>query len=69
VVQVKRNASQDVPFSSGRFSDEFLDETIRVWQPKYPDRMLTRDDAREIIASMTGFFNVLAEWGLNEREN
>jgi hypothetical protein len=35
--------------SSGRYSEEFLDETIDVWQPYFPHRKLSREDARETI--------------------
>jgi hypothetical protein len=42
-------------------SEEFLDQTIEVWQPR-SKRKLTRDDAREIARNMTGFFRVLKEW-------
>jgi hypothetical protein len=61
--KIDRNA----PLSVGPYSDEFLDETIRVWQPRSPNRKLTREDAREIISNMTGFFQVLIEWDRAER--
>jgi len=47
------------------YSDEFLDETIKFWQPYYKEP-LTREDAREIIQNFVGFFEVLMEW---DREN
>jgi len=43
-----------------------LDETIAIWQPR-TSRPLTREDARQIIENMTGFFNVLREWDRAER--
>ena len=52
----------------GSYSEDFLDKTIRVWQPRSPDRILTREDAREIIASMTGFVQLLMEWDKRERQ-
>jgi len=45
---------------------EFLDETIAVWQP-YSPQPLTREDAREIIHNVTGFFSILMEWEQAER--
>ncbi len=39
----------------------FLDKTIAFWQPRTA-RALTREDARQMIENMTGFFQVLAEW-------
>lgn len=44
--------------------DEFLRETIEVWQPK-SERHLTPEDAREVISNASGFFSVLAEWDRN----
>lgn len=43
------------------YSDEFLDRTIKVWQP-YLKEPLTREDAREIAQNFVGFFEVLMEW-------
>jgi hypothetical protein len=40
----------------GSYGEDLLDKTIGVWQPYTPDRILTREDAREIIVNMTGFF-------------
>ena len=48
-------------------SDEFLDETIRLWQPYYKEP-LTREDAREIIQNFVGFFEVLMEWDREVKE-
>jgi hypothetical protein len=47
--------------SSGRLPARFLDETIAVFQPMSA-RALNREDAREIVLNMTGFFSVLSEW-------
>jgi len=46
---------------------DFLDETIAIWQPR-AKRTLTREDAREIIENVTGFFAVLREWDRAERK-
>ena len=40
---------------------DFLDETIRIWQPHYQQK-LTREDAKEIAKNLSGFYEVLAEW-------
>ncbi len=43
-------------------SGDFLDETIAFWQPRYPDRKLTREDARQMIHNVAGFFSLLQKW-------
>jgi hypothetical protein len=45
---------------------DFIDETIAIWQ-KRTTRRLTREDGREIIENMTGFFRILLEWDKAER--
>jgi hypothetical protein len=55
----KIHSSRSVGKSSP--SEEFLDQTIEVWQP-HSERTLTREDAREIITNVVGFFQVLKEW-------
>jgi hypothetical protein len=42
-------------------SGDFIDETVAFWQ-KRTQRKLTREDGREIIENMTGFFRILLEW-------
>lgn len=50
------------PFRHSRhFSNELLEETIRVFQ-KRTDRKLTMEDARQMLENLTGFFGVLHEW-------
>ena len=39
----------------------FLDKTVAFWQPRTA-RKLTREDARQMIENISGFFRVLAEW-------
>ena len=41
--------------------DQLLDQTLQVWRPRAA-RALTREDARQIVANLTGFFQVLSEW-------
>ena len=38
-----------------------IDRTCDVWQPRV-GRDLSRDEAKQIAANVTGFFAVLAEW-------
>lgn len=47
------------------FSEEFLQRTIKFWQPRYP-YPLTLEDAREIAENMTGLFQLLDKL---DREN
>jgi len=42
------------------FSKEFLEETIKVWQP-YSSASLTLEDAREIAETMTGLYSLILE--------
>jgi hypothetical protein len=52
-------------------SDEgsnFIDQTLAVWQSRTA-RPLSREDGREIIENMTGFFRILQEWERAERAN
>ena len=41
-----------------KYSNEFLDKTIKVWQPYCP-APLSLNDAREITENMTALFNFL----------
>jgi hypothetical protein len=45
---------------------DFIDQTIAIWQ-KRTERKLTREDGREIIENISGFFSVLQEWERKER--
>jgi hypothetical protein len=45
----------------------FLDETIAFWQPR-SERALNREDAREIVENLTGFFELLREWEEDDRK-
>ncbi len=46
-------------------NDNLIDRTIETWQPRL-DRDLSRDDARQIVENVTGFFSILAEWSRAE---
>ena len=45
---------------SSKYSKEFLDKTIKVWQPYYPTP-LSLNDAREITENMTALFDFLID--------
>jgi hypothetical protein len=54
-------------FSRQRAVDEaLLETTIRLFE-KRTGRTLTKEDARQIVENLTGFFQVLAEWDRTER--
>lgn len=44
-----------------------IEETIAHWQP-LSRRVLTREDAREMIENISGFFAILLEWDEAERQ-
>ena len=46
-------------------NDELIGRTRELWQPRL-GRDLSRDEAKQIAASLTGFFAVLAEWSRND---
>ncbi len=41
--------------------NEWLDYTINIFQP-YCERILTREDARQITQNMVGFFSTLIDF-------
>jgi hypothetical protein len=45
---------------------DFIDETLAIWQ-KRANRQLAREDGREIIENMSGFFRILQEWDRIDR--
>lgn len=48
-------------------NNPFIDATLAHWQP-ISRRALTREDAREMIENISGFFAVLLEWDAAERQ-
>ena len=42
------------------FSNKYLEQTIKVWQP-YSEAPLSLEDARKIADNMTGLFSYLIE--------
>jgi hypothetical protein len=45
---------------------QLIDQTLEFWQAR-SSKTLTREDAREIIENVTGFFQILQEWQLADR--
>jgi hypothetical protein len=43
---------------SSKYSKDFLNKTIKVWQP-YSPTSISLNDAREIADNMTALFNLL----------
>jgi hypothetical protein len=46
-------------------NDNLIDRTREVWNPRFR-RDLSREDARQIVENVTGFFAILAEWSRTE---
>jgi hypothetical protein len=46
-------------------NDKLINSTITLWRTRLR-RDLSREDARQIVENVTGFFNVLAEWSRAE---
>ena len=45
---------------------DLLDHTLAVFQPR-TSRKLSREDAREIVENLTGFFRVLKDWDKKQK--
>jgi len=52
--------------ANDNLDDDLVGQTQKVWQPRL-GRELSREDARQIAANITGFFSVLAEWWRTEK--
>lgn len=59
-------AEEPSPAGNGPTRD-YLEATREFWQP-YADRTLTGEDAREMAHNLIGFFTVLREWTIRERQ-
>jgi hypothetical protein len=46
-------------------NDNLIERTRNLWQPRL-GRDLSGEDARQITANVTGFFELLAEWSQAE---
>ena len=49
-----------------KYSKEFLDYTIQVWQPDSKE-LLTYQDAEEITDNVVGFYKLLLKWDAEAR--
>jgi hypothetical protein len=56
----ERAASSLVPLIQDT-KRHFIEHTVEFWQPRYSGK-LTREDGRQIIENVTGFFHILLEW-------
>jgi hypothetical protein len=52
--------------ANDNLNDDLIERTREVWQPRV-GRDLTRDEAKQIAANVTGFFSILAEWARAEQ--
>ena len=50
-----------VKAANDNLNDDQIERTREVWQPRV-GRELSRDEATQIAANVTGFFSILAEW-------
>lgn len=48
-------------------TDELIDYTIKFWSPRY-GREITREEAREMIANITAYAELLLKWSREENE-
>jgi len=44
-----------------KIQNQLIDRTLEFWQAR-SSQTLTREDAREIIENVTGFFRILQTW-------
>ncbi len=44
---------------------ELINRTLEVWEPRF-GRDLSRDEAEQIAADVSGFFSILADWSQTE---
>jgi hypothetical protein len=51
---------------SSATNENIIDRTINLWQPRL-QHDLTREDARQFIKNVAGFFTILAEWSRVEK--
>jgi hypothetical protein len=49
-------------------SPKIIDETARFWRRR-AGKVISQEEARQIIENMTGFFHVLSQWEAAERHS
>src|SRR5262249_30093109 len=59
--------AHEIPIRSTQDSkSQLVDQALEIWQPR-ASRALTREDARQIVENISGFFRILLEWDAKER--
>ncbi len=46
-------------------NDNLIDRTLELWQRRL-QRNLSREDARQVVENVIGFFSILGEWSRSE---
>jgi hypothetical protein len=54
-----------VKAANDKLQDDFISRTREVWQPRLA-RDMSHDEAKQIVANLTGFFSILAVWSRAE---
>ena len=62
----ERRTEDGLPLRRRAVDDALLEKTIQLFQNR-TGRTLSKEDARQIVENVTGFFQVLAEWDRAER--
>ena len=57
--------SRSEGLASNAANDNLIDRTIKTWQPRL-GQDLSREDARQIVENVIGFFSILAQWSRAE---
>ena len=52
--------------ANDNLNDDQIERTLEVWQPRI-GHDLSRDEAKQIAANVTGFFSILTEWSRAEQ--
>lgn len=58
---MRRKSMPDRGLCLGAANDNLIETTTKLWRRRLR-RDLSREDARQIVENVTGFFGVLTEW-------
>jgi uncharacterized coiled-coil DUF342 family protein len=47
--------------------DKIIERTLEIWQPR-TSRKLTREDGRQMVENISGFFDTLSDWEAKENK-
>ena len=61
----KPTVKSSVNTANDNLNHHLFDRTREVWQPRL-GRDLSRDEAKQIAANLTGFFSILVDWSRTE---